>query len=814
METLLQDVRYGFRMLRKSPGFTAVALLTLTIGIAANVAIFSIVNTVLLRPLPFRDPGRLVMVWQSYGIAGLEQAGASAPEYFDYRDRNRVFQSFAGYAQDSANFTGAGEPERLEGARVTANLFDTLGTSPLLGRGFTAEEDRTGGPRVVALSYGLWRRKYRGDGDIVGRVVHLDGKPYTVVAVMPAGFEFPVAGTPDPGTFSERVSYWVPMAYSAWEIENRGASLDTRMVARLKPGVTLAQARADVDRITRDILRDYASVYPSSIHLAAMVSPLDANVVARVRGLLLVLLGAVGFVLLIACANVANLLLARSTARAREMAIRSAIGATAGRLSRQLLTEAVLLGMAGGILGLALTAWLVRLIVALAPARVPRLELVHVDARVLLFTVAVSLLTGVAFGLVPALRVRHVNLNDALKEAGRQAGTGRERHRFHNALVVIETACALLLLAGAGLLINSFVRVLRVPPGFDAGHVLIARTALDEGRYPKQEQRVAAQQEILRRLRDLPGVQAVGVSTHLPLADERQIGFVLEGGDPSLVHMANNALVGGDYFRSLGIPLLQGRVFDDHDTPQREKVALVNQSFARQYFPAGDAVGRRFRWAQQPFTIVGIVGDVKVSGLDAQTPATVYMSNFQTRGGTSSRVAYVLRSALDPALLAAAVRRQIWAVDKDLPVYDVQPMRQIMAASVAQRRFAVMLLGAFAAIALLLAAVGLYGVLAYSVTQRTHEMGLRMALGAHPRDVVRMVIRQGVRMTLFGIGAGLVASFAFTRLLAKLLFGIGALDPLTLATVSLALLLVAVLATWLPARRAAAVDPMIALRIE
>ncbi len=678
--------------------------------------------------------------------------------------------------------------------------------------GCTAEEDRTGGPKVVALSYDLWRRKYNSDRGILGRAVMLDDQPHTVVAVMPRSFEFPVAGTWS-GGFSERAEFWVPMAYSAQEIQMRAGSLDTRMVARLKPGVTLVQARADMDRVTRDIAREYSSTYAGNVRLSATVSPLDDNVVSRVRPLLLVLLGAVGFVLLIACANVANLLLARSTARQREIAIRTAVGATVGRLSRQLLTEAVVLAVAGGALSLALTAWLVRVIVAVAPARVPRLDQVQVDAGVLLFALALSLLTGIVFGLVPAVRLRRVNLNDALKEAGRQAGLGRERHRFHKALIVLETACALLLLVGAGLLINSFVRVLQVQPGFDATNVLVVRTAFDANRYPTTEQRAAAQQEVLRRLRELPGVQTVGLSTHLPLADERTIGFVAEGGNPNEGHVANNALVGGDYFRALGIPLLQGRAFDDYDTEQRPLVAIVNQSIARQYWPDG-AISKHLRWAGREFTIVGLVGDTRLSGLDAQVPPTIYMSTFQVKSGASFRAAFVVRSSADPETLADAVRRQIWVVDKNLPVYDVQPMHQIVAASVAQRRFAVLLLGTFSGVALLLSAIGLYGVLSYSVTQRTHEMGVRMALGAKPARLLRMIIGQGVHMTVISVGVGLVASVAVTRVIAKFLFGVGALDPLTLGLVSTIFVLVSLLATYIPARRATKVDPMVALRYE
>ncbi len=824
METLLQDIRYGLRMLRKSPAFTAVALLTLTIGIGANVAIFSIVNTVLLQPLPYRDPGRLVMVYQSFpAVSGMERLGASPPDFLDYRARNRVFENIGGYSDRSATLTGEGDPERVQGARVTASVFPLLGVSPLFGRTFTEEEDRQGAGPVVVLSYSLWHRRFRDDPSVIGRAVRLDDQPYTIIGVMPRSFAFPFPGTP----LSDIAEFWVPMAFTPHEQQARAESYDTRTIARLKPGVSLDQTEADVTRIAGDIERENPQIYNGNFHMKTYLRPLEGEVVAKVRPMLLIVLGAVGFVLLIACVNVANLLLARASGRSREIAIRSAIGATAGRLSRQLLTESVVLAVTGGVFGLGLTYALVTAITAFGPQQVPRLADVRIDAIVLLFALGVSILTGLLFGIAPAMRVSRVDLNIALKESGQQTGSGRDRHRYRSALVIIETACALLLLVGAGLLVNSFIRVLRVPPGFNPQGVLVVRTAFDAKRYPTAEARYQAQRPIIERLAHLPGVQAVGLTTHLPLADMRNIGFNVEGSDPKEVHIADSEIVTGDYFRSMGVPLLAGRTFNEQDSPahpmvaqnpnsvsDKPLVAVINQTMARQYWPAGEAIGKRFRWAGRPFTVIGIAADVKLFALDAETEPTIFMDVFQIASGASFRSVFTIRTAADPASLADSARREIWAVDKDLPVFDVHPMTEVVAASLAQRRFTMLLLAAFAGVALLLAAIGLYGVLSYSVAQRMHEMGLRMALGAKPRDLVALVVGNGVRLAAIGVIVGLAASVALTRLLAKMLFGVSALDPATFVAVSLLLLAVAVSATYIPARRASRIDPMVALRNE
>jgi predicted permease len=811
METLLQDVRYGLRMLRKSPGFTAVALLVLTIGIGANVAIFSVVNTVLLRPLPYHDSGRLVMLWESLPGIGFHQVGTATAEYLDYRDRNRVFSGIAAYKNDTANLTGSGQPERISITRASANLFSVLGVQPMLGRTYTVAEDRPGTGKVAILSYGLWKRRYAADRKILGGAIDLDGQPYTVIGVMPASFEFPFSSLP----YSDRAELWVPVAFTQDEIADRVREFGTFAIARLKPGVSLPQAQEDVARVAADFEKQYPQFYNGSVYVKPTASPLAADIVGKVRPMLLLLLGAVGFVLLIACANLANLLLARATGRVREMAVRAALGASRARLRRQLLTESLLLAFTGGGLGLLAAFWLVRLLVEFGPKQVPRLQDAAIDPAVWAFAAGVSILTGILFGLAPAWQASGGEVQAALKEAGARAGTSKERLRLRGLLVALETACSLLLLVGAGLLLNSFIRVLRVPPGFNPNGVLIARTQFDESRYPKPEQCGLAEQQIMARLRRLPGVQSAGFVTNLPLADPRGIGFRIEGHPPNEFHNADNALVNEDYFRAMDIPILRGRSFREQDTPSSPLVAVINQTLARTFFPNQDPIGKRLVWGYRtPFTIVGVAGDVRFSALDAEVAPMIYMSNFQVTSGISRHAVFVVRTGGDPASLAGAARNEIWSVDKDLPVFGVTTMNDVLAASVAQRRFSMSLLAGFAVLALLLAAIGLYGVLAYSVSQRTHEMGLRLALGANARDLMRLVVGQGMRVVLGGVAAGLLASLAATRLLTGMLFGVSPLDPLTFAAVVAVLVTAAVLASYVPARRASKVDPMAALRYE
>ena len=811
MENLFNDVRYGLRMLRNSPGFTAVALVVLTIGVGANVAIFSVVNTVLLRPLPYRDPGRLVMIWERLPGIGYPQVGTSSAEYLDYRDRNRVFSGVAGYKNDTANLTGSGEPGRIPITLASANLYSVLGVQPMLGRTYTKEEDRPGAAKVAILSYGLWKRRYGSDRNVLGRAIELDGHPYTVIGVMPAWFQFPFASLP----YSDRAELWVPVAFTPDELADRVREFGTFAVARLKPGVSLQQAREDVARIAAEFQKQNPKFYDGNVYVEATTSPLAADIVGKVRPMLLVLMGAVGFLLLIACANLANLLLARATARNREIAVRTALGASRVRLLRQFLTESALLAMGGGGLGLLAAFWLVRLLVAFGPEQVPRLREAAVDPAVLGFALALSVLTGMLFGMAPAWRASRGEPQAALKEGGGRAGTSRERLRLRDGLVVLETACSLLLLVGAGLLINSFIRVLRVPPGFNPSGVLTARTQFDETRYPKAEQCDLAEREIMARLRRLPGARSVALVSNLPLAEQRGIGFRIEGRPENEFHNANNALVSEDYFQVMQIPLLRGRAFREQDTAATPLVAVINQTLARTYFPHQDPIGKRIMWGYRtPFTIVGIAGDVRVSALDAEVAPMIYMSNFQVISGISRHAVFVARTAGDPAALAGSARRAIWSVGKDLPVFGVTTMDHVLAASVAQRRFSMSLLGAFAGLAMLLAAIGLYGVLSYSVSQRMHEMGLRMALGANARDLMRLVLGQGVRVALAGVAVGLLASFAATRLLTGMLFGVSPLDPLTFAVVAAVLVAAALLASIIPARRATRVDPMVTLRYE
>jgi predicted permease len=680
-----------------------------------------------------------------------------------------------------------------------------------MGRTYTAEEDRPGAGKVAVLSYGLWKRRYGADRNILGRTVDLDGQPFTVIGVMPASFQFPFSTLP----YSEQAEVWVPVAFTREEIADRVREFGTFTVGRLKPGVSLQQAQEDVTRVAAEFQKQYPQIYSGNIFVKPTVSSLAADVVGKVRPMLLVLLGAVGFVLLIACANLANLLLARATARAREMAVRAALGASQTRLLRQFLTESLLLAGAGGALGLFAAFWLVRLLVAFGPERVPRLHDVTIDPSVLAFAVAVSVITGILFGMAPAWRASGGELQPALKEASARAGASREKLRLRNGLVLLETACSLLLLVGAGLLVNSFIRVLRVPPGFNPNGVLIARTQFDDTRYPKADLCGVAEKEIIARLRRLPGVESAGFVTNLPLADPRGIGFRIEGGPANEFHNADNALVSEDYFQAMGIPLLHGRGFREQDTASTPLVAVVNQTLARTYFSGTDPIGKRLLWGDRaPFTIVGIAGDVRFSALDADVAPMIYMSNFQVSSGVSRHAVFVVRTSGEPASLARTASETIWSVDKDLPVFGVTTMNEVLAASVAQRRFSMSLLGGFAVLALLMAALGLYGVLSYSVSQRMHEMGLRMALGANARDLMGLVVGQGIRVVLAGVVAGLLASFAATRLLSGMLFGVSPLDPFTFATVAVVLVAAALLASFVPARRATRVDPIVALRYE
>jgi len=807
MGGFLNDVRYSIRMMLKNRGVTFIAVFALALGIGANTSIFSVVNAVLLRPLPYEKPEQLVQIWGTQ--PQLDKAPTSPASFLDWRAQNKVFEGMAAYTSRSFNLTGGDAPERIISSRVSSDLFQLLGVRPALGRSFLVEEDQPGSNQVVVISHGLWRRRFGADPNIAGKTIALNDQKFTVVGVMPSGFSFPGA----------RTELWTPIAFSHAERKTRDTNFIS-VVARLKPGVTLAGAQAEMDGIARQQRQQYPEQYEG---IGVKLISLNEQIVGNVQQVLFVLLGVVGFVLLIACANVANLLLARAAARQKEIAIRNALGASRMRVVRQLLTESLLLALLGGAFGFLLAWWGLDLLVALKPANIPRLTQIGIDRWVFAFTFLLSLLTGLIFGLIPAWQTSNANVNDTLKESGRSATGGGNRQRVRNLLVVSEVALSLVLLVGAGLMIKSFVRLLEVDPGFDPDNVLTMSLALPVSKYAGGEQQAAFFQQTLERIKSLPGVQFAGVTTDLPLYGGSSTGFEVEGRAPSAPGgkpLTDYHSISPDYFRALGIRLVKGRQFTERDTKDAPGVVVINETLAKQFFGAEDPIGRRLGlsgptdWRE----IVGVVDDVRNYGLDADVKPEAYMPYLQNApgylAGTSSGMSLVVRAASDPSGLTAAIRSSVQAVDKDQPVYNIQTMEQFLAESIAQRRFNVLLLSVFAALALILAAVGIYGVMSYSVTQRTHEIGIRMALGAQGRDVLRLVVGQGLVLCLIGVGVGLLAAFVLTRFLASLLYGVSAIDFATYTAVSLLITVVAFLASYIPARRAARIDPMIALRYE
>ena len=812
MSTLFQDVRYGIRMLVKNPGFTIVAVLALTLGIGADSAIFSVVNAVLLRPLPYDESERLVFLSERSQV--LEGMSIAYPNFLDWRTQNNAFESIGVYRRQSYNLTGSGEPERLVAGQVSADLFTVLRVNATQGRVFTNDEDQPGATPVVVLSHGLWQRRLGGDSGIIGQNLTLDGRGFTVIGIMPPGFLFP-----------SRAELWTPVGLQAkdpgWE--SRGNHPGLYAMARLKPGITVEQARDDMEIVAANLEKQYPD---SNTGNRATITPALENIVRDIRSALLVLLSAVGFVLLIACANVANLLLARATNRQKELAIRTALGASRTRIIRQLLTESMLLSFAGGALGLLLAQAGVKLIVAISPNSIPRAAEIGLDRRVLVFTIAVSVLTGIIFGLAPALQASKPDLNETLKEAGR-GSTGR-RHILRGALVVSEVALTMVLLIGAGLMIRSFYHLQRVDPGFVADNLLTFNVALPAKKYPEGQQRVNFYQQLLHNLRALPGVESVGMATGLPLGNNGwQSGFWIEGrpeppqGQRPLTEVA---FVSPGYIDTMKMTLLNGRNFTEQDVkpstppdPQHPNftpptVTVIDEEFARRYWPDGNPVGEQIRFWGGKVTIVGVVRRVKMEGLSTDSNRVQsYYPYLQNPGGNMS---IVLRTAGDPTALSNVVRQQVLAIDPDQPIYGVQTMGEIWTDSIAPDRLLLMLLGTFAAVALILAGVGIYGVMAYSVTQRTHEIGIRMALGARQSNVLGMVIRQGMTLAVVGLAIGLGGAWLATRAMASLLFGVSATDPATFAAISLVLAGVALGACFVPALRATKVDPMIALRYE
>ncbi len=818
METLLQDLRDGIRLLTKKPGFTAVAVIALALGIGANSAIFSVVNGVVLRALPYKNPESLIMVWSRRPLlqaqTGSSEFPVSAADFLEWREQNQVFDQIAAFHTQSFNITGNREPEFLGGVRASANLFSLLGVDPILGRTFLTEEDQPGAGHVVIISHGLWERRFGSDPQIIGQKLILNDEPYTLVGVMPPGFQFPRKGEMPAGyQFPRQADLYTPLAWTPGQAGNRGRSF-LAVIARLKPQVTLAQAQSDMQAIAGRLTEQYPQF---NTNKDVFIIPLHQQVVGKVRPALLVLLGAVAFVLLIACANVANLLLARAASRQKEIAIRTALGASRSRVIRQLLAESVILALTGGGLGLLLSIWGIDLLLAISPANLPRVDAIRVDGRVFGFTVAVSLLTGIIFGLVPALQASKTDVNEALKEGGRASSTGH--NRFRGLLVALEVALSLVLLIGAGLMIRSFVRLLNENPGLNPQSVLTLDVGLPRNKYSGAQQ-VAFFQQVIERLQALPSVNAAGAIYPLPLSGgEEGMGFGIEGRPPAApgeYSTAGPRWVSPDYFNVMGISMLRGRGLTERDGTDTTRVVVINEAMADRYFSDEEPIGKRIAFDQLNGgpnwrEIVGVVRNVKHSALDSNPQPEFYIPFTQS---PSPFMTFVVRTAGDPLSLVGVVRAEVLGVNKDQPISNVHTMGELVSNSVAQRRFNMLLLSIFAGVALLLAGVGIYGVMSYSVAQRTQELGLRMALGARTSHVLVLVVKQGMALAFVGIGIGLGASFALTRILASLLYGISPTDPVTFSVIALLLASVAFVACYVPARRGTKVDPMIALRYE
>ncbi len=857
LSSLWQDVRYGLRQLRRNPGFTIVAVLTLALGIGANTAIFSVVNAVVLRPLPYAHSDRLV--WIAESIPALKSEAATGGDYVDWKDQNHTLDRIAAYdtvyrgslsegagGAGSADFnlTGRGTPARVHGAFVSASFFATLGVEPQLGRAFTESEDQPSGPHVVLLMHSFWQQYFGSDTHALGQTVNLDAAPYTVIGVMPASFRFP--GDSD-------AQILMPLALNQASERLRIAQRHIRIIGRLKPGVSLAAARADLDEIrkraqpsggpmltegrgqgrakptprrggARSQLRYNHSGPPEMAPPASelKVVPLAEHLAGNLRPAMLTLLGAVGLVLLIACANVANLMLTRASARTREMAVRAALGAGRWRLVRQLLAESVTLAVAGGMAGLLLAAWGVEVIARLIPAGagggILAVAAPKVDGNVLLFALAASIFTGILFGIALAATVTRPDLAEGLKEGAQVASPGGRRGWLRGALAVSELSLALMLLIGAGLLIKSFYRLLQVNPGFAPERVLTMDLSLTDTRYPAPQQKSEFFSQVLRRVESLPGVRSAALADSLPLSPYQ--GFLMMSPNhlqpratlsSSTMVMMRMLRVSPGYFYTLGIPVLKGRTFTDHDDEQARKVAVVNEALARHLWPTEDPIGKQFPPPGGNFTVVGVVGNIHHEGLSHETEAEFYVPYLQL---PDNSMQLAVRTAADPDSMVSAVRAQIRDVDPDQPLYHVATLQQVLSESLAPRRFNLLLLGIFAGIALALATVGIYGVMAFSVTQRTHEIGIRMALGAQKGDVLTMVLTQGLKLTLIGVALGIAGALGLTRFLSSLLYGVKPADLLTFTGVSLILTVAALLACYIPARRAASVDPIVALRYE
>jgi putative ABC transport system permease protein len=817
VEATAQDLRYALRMLRNSPGFTAVAILTLALGIGATTAIFSVIDSVLLRPLPYKDPAGLVLVWENNSQHPNPHNTVSPPDFLDWQSRNNVFAEMSALFDQRANLTGNGVPQEVVVQDVSANFFSVLGVDPILGPGFTTENGKKGHDDVVVLSYGFWKERFAGDPEIIGKHVVLNGRPQTVVGVAPQDFTWFIKD----GSFTgAKPQMWTPFVFPASFSDRKDIGRFLTVVARLKPGATVSQAQSQMGSIAARIAEEYPDF---NAYWGANVVSVRDQVSGDLRPPLLILFGAVAFVLLIACANVSSLLLARAAAREREIAVRTAIGASPWRIARQLLTESVLLALIGGSIGVALAAWGTNLLLAASPKNLLGMSSIPIDSRVLAFASGATLLAGLLFGFLPSYISAHSGISETLKEGGRGSSAGKQRSFARAAFVVVQMCLALVLLAGSGLLIRSFVRLVGVDPGFDASHLLTFKVSLPSSKYGKDPACLAFFRQLLARISVLPGVRSVSMNTFPPFSGLGSATgvHVLSQPERSLMDLPVAAVrvIGPDYFPTMQIPLHSGRTFNEQELTEERHVVIVNQAFADQYLKGVSPLGQKAvvymksleESKNTPSEIIGVVGDVRQMGLDTPAEPTVYWPHPEL---VISEMTIVVRTTNDPLTLVSAVRSELQQMDPEQPMAAISTMDQLLAGSLSRSRFTMLVLGVFAAVALVLACVGIYGVIAYSVTQRTQEFGIRMALGANRHDVFRLVLGQGTRLTLLGIGLGIVAALIVTRLLATLLFGISATDPLTFTTVALLLALVALAACYIPARRATRVDPIVALRYE
>ena len=806
---MLQDIRYAVRKLSRTPGFTTIAAFTLALAIGATTAIFSVIDGVLLKPLPFRDPQRVVRVTN---LRDGNRMVSSVPDFLDIRAQSKSYASLAALDNQAMNLTGGSEPERISAARVGATFWSLLGVTPQVGRGFAPNEDSQSAARTVVLSDGLWKRRFGGDRRIVGKTIALDGNSFTVIGVAPAGFSFP-----------DRPDVWIPLVFAQDDLnpDGRGAHW-MGIMGRLAPNVTVTQATSELVTITRRLEEQYPE---SNTNMSGAVIPMQEYLVGDVRPALYVMLGAVAFVLLIACANVANLLLVRAASRESEMAVRTALGAGAWRLVRQLVIESVLLAMIGGVFGTLLALWGVDLLLSMAPNGLPRINEVTVNGSVLVFTAGVTAVTGVLFGLFPALHAARANVGGMLKEGMRGSSGGVASRRARNTLVMAEMALAVVLLVGAGLLIRSFSKLLAVDPGFRAERVVTFAIAAPDTKYGQYAQRRELVSNLVERMKRVPGAQGAAVVTGLPLSNIMMrtsahiVGTPPER--PGERKSTDVAMATPGYFTTMGIPLVAGRDFTDRDGSGAPVVSIVNQEFVKRYFPNENPIGKRIElgWDQDTAStggnmtlggeIVGVVANVKRRGLSQEVFPETYASYMQP---TFSNFSVVVRSTADPSTVMAAIRAQMRELDRDLPLSDLRQLKELVAASVSRPRFYTTILGVFASIALILAAVGIYGVISYAVSLRTRELGIRIALGATGRQVSGLVLQQGVGLAIAGVAVGGAGAYWLTRLLSKLLFGVSATDPLTFVGVAALLTAIAAIASFVPARRAAKVDPLLAMR--